>query len=153
VADDDTPPAPASAPEPTEVVYRVLHLESVLYDLVDPSPTIHLVEAEPPYRYLVIPIALSDAVALHNALSNVVGRRPSTHELVTTVFTRLQAEVIAAKIVRVENGVFFAELDLMTPKGREVFDCRVSDALTLALRQSAAAPILCADEVLASFYA
>src|SRR5665213_385778 len=135
-----------------DVMFRVMHLESVLYDLTDASPMIHLLEAESPFRYLVIPVALSDAIALQNAHGAIEGRRPSTHELMTTVLTRLQGEVIAARIVRYEGGVFYAELDLMTPRGREIFDCRTSDALSMALRQSVPAPILCSDDVLESYY-
>ena len=136
-----------------DVTFRVMHLEAVLYDLTDASPMIHLLEAESPFRYLVIPVALSDAVALQNAHGAIEGRRPNTHELMTTILTRLQGEVIAARVVRYEGGVFYAELDLMTPRGREVFDCRTSDALSLALRQTVPAPILCAEEVLQSYYA
>jgi uncharacterized protein len=135
------------------VPFRVMHLESVLYDLTDPSPMIYLVEASSPFRYLVVPVALADAVALQHAHSSIEGRRPGTHELMTTILTRLQAEVIAARIVRYEGGVFYSELDLMTPKGREVIDCRTSDALSLALRQKAQAPILCSEEVLQRYYA
>ena len=135
-----------------DVTFRVMHLESVLYDLTDASPMIHLLEAESPFRYLVIPVALSDAIALQNAHGAIEGRRPSTHELMATMLTRLQGEVIAARIVRYEGGVFYAELDLMTPRGREVFDCRTSDALSMALRQSVPAPILCSDDVLESYY-
>jgi len=142
-----------AAPHPEDVHFRVMHFESVLYDLTDASPMIHLLESESPFRYLVIPVALSDAVALQNAHGAIEGRRPSTHELMTTILTRLQAEVIAARVVRYEGGVFYAELDLMTPRGREVFDCRTSDALAMALRQNVAAPILCAEDVLESYYA
>ena len=136
-----------------DVAFHVMRFESVLYDLTDPSPMVHLLEAESPFRYLVIPIALADAVALQLAHSQIEGRRPATHELMTTILTRLQAEVIAARIVRYEGGVFYSELDLMTPRGREVLDCRTSDALTMALRQLAPAPILCSDEVLQRYYA
>jgi hypothetical protein len=109
-------------------------------------------EAESPFRYLAIPLAVSDGIALQNAHRSIEGRRPSTSELITTILTRLQAEVIAARIVRYDGGIFYAELDLMTPRGREVFDCRTSDALTLALRQRVPAPILCAEEVLALYF-
>jgi uncharacterized protein len=135
-----------------DVPFRVMHLESVLYDLADPSPLLHLLEAEAPFRYLVIPVALPDAIAIQYAHSAIVGRRPSTHELMNAVMTRLGTEVIAARIVRYEEGVFFAELDLMTPKGREVFDCRTSDAISMALRQNSPAPILCSEEVLQHYY-
>jgi bifunctional DNase/RNase len=136
-----------------ENVFRVMHLESVLYDLTDPSPFVHLLEAEAPYRYLVIPVALADGIAIQHAHSAIVGRRPSTHELMNAVMTRLGTEVIAARIVRYEAGVFYAELDLMTPKGQQVFDCRTSDAISMALRQNSPAPILCAEEVLQRYYA
>jgi uncharacterized protein len=129
--------------------FRVMTVESVLYDLSDASPLVHLMESESPFRYLAIPLGVPDAIALQNAHRSIEGRRPSTSELMTTILTRLQAEVIAARIVRYEGGIFYAELDLMTPRGREVFDCRTSDALILALRQRVPAPILCAEEVLA----
>jgi bifunctional DNase/RNase len=134
------------------VIFKVMTVESVMYDLSDPSPLVHLTEAESPYRYITIPIALPEAVALHNAVSNIDGRRPGTHELVASVLRRLQCDVIAARIVRCEQGVFYAELDLMTPKGREVFDCRTSDALIFAARQVPPAPVLCAEAVLEALY-
>jgi bifunctional DNase/RNase len=133
--------------------FRVMNVESVLFDLSDASPLAHLMEAESPFRYLAIPLAVPDAIALQNAHRALEGRRPSTSELMTTILARLQAEVIAARIVRYDQGIFYAELDLMTPRGREVFDCRTSDALTLALRQRVPAPILCAEEVLSLYFA
>ncbi|HTT58987.1 MAG TPA: bifunctional nuclease domain-containing protein [Acidimicrobiales bacterium] len=132
--------------------FRVMNVESVLYDLGESSPLVHLMEAESPYRYLAIPVALADAVALHHAHTATEGRRPSTSELMTTILARLQAEIIAARIVRYEDGVFYGELDLMTPRGHEIVDCRTSDAITLALRQRVPAPILCAEEVLSLYF-
>jgi bifunctional DNase/RNase len=134
------------------IAFKVMTVESVMYDLSDPAPLVHLTEAESPYRYVTIPIALPEAVALHNAVSDIDGRRPGTHELVASVLRRLQCDVIAARIVRYEQGIFYAELDLMTPKGREVFDCRTSDALILAARQTVPAPVLCAETVLEALY-
>lgn len=155
MSDETTEDGPSHEPPPArdDRVFHVMHLESVLYDLTDPAPTAHLVEAETPYRYLVIPLGLADALALSNAHVAIAGRRPGTHELMTTILARAQCEVIASRIVRYDGGVFYAELDLMTPRGREVVDCRTSDALTLALRQAVPAPILCAEEVLQAYYA
>lgn len=149
---DETQMDEVVVPETPVVQYRVFTLDSVLYDLTDASPQAHLIEAESPYRYLVIPLALPDALSLQQALTGIEGRRPSTHELMRDVLGRLQVDVIAVRIVRFEGGVFFAELELMTAKGREVFDCRTSDALTLAYRQIVPAPVLCAEEVLESYY-
>jgi bifunctional DNase/RNase len=139
--------------DPDTVSFSVMSIESVLYDLSDSSPLVHLIEEETPYRYIAMPIALPEAVALHNALDKIDGRRPGTHEVIAEILRRLQADVVAARIVRYENGVFFAELDLMTPRGHEIFDCRTSDALILAARQSVRAPVLCAESVLQAFYA
>ncbi len=138
----------ATNPAPDEITYKVMSIESVLFDLGDTSPQVHLMEADLPYRYLSIPIALAEAQALHNAMNGVAGRRPGTHELVAEMLTRLRADVVSARIVRFDAGVFYAELDVMTPRGREVFDCRTSDALIIAQRQKVPSPILCNEEIL-----
>jgi bifunctional DNase/RNase len=158
--DDATPkPTPTLAPEPIPILapdlpvtFKVMNVESVLYDLADAAPLVHLMEAESPYRYVAIPVALPEAVALSNALSGTEGRRPSSHELFSEVLARLRADVVAARIVRYDGGVFYTELDVMTPRGREVFDCRTSDALILAIRQKVQAPVLCDEEVLVALY-
>ena len=134
-----------------EITFRVMSVESVLFDLNDAAPQVHLMENDVPFRNLSIPIALPEAFGLYNALQGVAGRRPSTHELTTDLLQRLRAEIIAVRIVRYEGGVFYAELDVMTLRGREQVDCRASDALILALRQTVPAPVLCAEEVLANF--
>src|ERR1039457_5656967 len=123
------------------VQFSVMSIESVLYDLSDSSPLIHLIEEETPYRYLAIPIALPEAVALHNALDKIEGRRPGPHEATSAVLRRLCADIVAARIPRYDGGVFYAELDLMTPRGREVFDCRTSCSLFLATRQGVRGPV------------
>ena len=128
----------------------VMTVESVTYDLAETAPVVRLLEAEAPYRSLEVPIALPEAIALAHALENRAGRRPSTHELFATVLGELRGEVVAARIARVENGVYFGELVLMTPRGRRVIDCRVSDALILALRQPVVAPVLCEADVLSA---
>jgi uncharacterized protein len=139
--------------DPDTVQFNVMSIESVLFDLSDASPLVHLIEEETPYRYLAIPIALAEAVALHNALDKIDGRRPGTHEVMAEVLRRLNADIVAARITRYDGGVFYAELDLMTSRGHEIFDCRTSDALILATRQGVRAPVLCAESVLQAFYA
>jgi hypothetical protein len=154
VAVDETIVVPDDAGAENDTVkFNLMSVESVLYDLSDSSPLVHLTESDSPYRYLAIPIALPEAVALHNALDKIDGRRPGTHEVVATILAQLKADIVAARITRYENGVFYAELDVMSPSGHDVFDCRTSDALILAIRQGTRAPILCAESVLRDFYA
>jgi bifunctional DNase/RNase len=136
----------------TSTVFRVMNLESVVFDLGDPSPQVHLMESEMPFRHISVSIALPEAQALYAVLHGITGRRPSTHELTSAILRQLQADVIAVRVVRHEAGVFYAELDVMTPRGRELFDCRTSDGFILAMRQAVPAPILCAEEVIQSFY-
>jgi len=141
------------AVDPDTAQFNLMSVESVLYDLSDTSPLVHLTESDTPYRYLAIPIALPEAIALHNALDKIDGRRPGTHEVMSKILQQLKADIVAARITRFENGVFYAELDVMSPSGHDVFDCRTSDALILATRQSVRAPILCAESVLRDYYA
>ncbi|MGH9020584.1 MAG: bifunctional nuclease family protein [Acidimicrobiales bacterium] len=128
--------------------FRVVTAESVTYDLSDSSPFVHLMETQPPYRNLSIPIAIGEATALQLALDGGTGRRPGTHELASELLARLRADVVAVRIVREEGGVYYAELDLMGPGGHVVVDSRPSDAIILAMRQRPPAPILCARGVL-----
>jgi bifunctional DNase/RNase len=151
-AEEPVVPEVEVAPDPNDVVYRVMTVGSVRFDLGTASPQIHLVEEESPYRNVSISVALGEAQSLHNALVGAVGVRPSTHELASAIIAQLRADIIAVRILRHEHGVFYSELDLMTQHGRERFDCRTSDGVILAIRQAVAAPILCAEEVLASFY-
>src|SRR5579863_6591913 len=71
--------------------FNVMSIESVLYDLSDSSPMVHMIEDQSPYRYLAIPIGLPEAVALHNAIDKIDGRRPGTHEVMSEVLRRLNA--------------------------------------------------------------
>jgi bifunctional DNase/RNase len=145
-------PETAVIPDNNDTTFRVMTVGSVRFDLGDSSPQIHLVEEETPYRNISVTVALAEAQSLHNALIGKVGIRPSTHELTSSIIAQLQADIIAVRILRHENGVFYSELDLMTTRGQERLDCRTSDGVILAIRQAVAAPILCAEEILQSFY-
>jgi len=128
--------------------FRVIQVQSVDYDFASASAVVNLREAEAPGRWLRLPVALADATALFQAREGLVGRRPTTSELMATVLAELQADIIAARIVARVEGVYLGELDVMSVRGRRVFDCRPSDAMVLALRQRVKAPLLCAEELL-----
>jgi bifunctional DNase/RNase len=138
----------ASANAAPDVVFRVVQVDQVTYDFSNASAAVVLREAEGMRRVLALPVALNDATAIHHAWQHVAGRRPATNELVVFILQELHADVIAARIVRVDAGVYYGELDLMSKQGRRVFDCRPSDAIALALRQVVPAPLLVADELL-----
>jgi bifunctional DNase/RNase len=143
------PPATPS-PAPVAPTFRVMDVDDVTLDLPSQYPAVTLVEAEPPMRELVFPVGLPEGTALAQALRRLGGRRPMTHELFMQVLQRAHIDVIAVRLVGREEGNLLAELDLMTPGGRECVDCRPSDGLVLALRMPVPAPILVDERLLES---
>jgi uncharacterized protein len=149
----DVGPAPDPAPDEGEgdgvipppippPVFRVMVFEDVSLDLPTQYPVVTLIENEPPLRSLVFPVGLAEGTALALALRRMESPRPTTHELFMEVMQRGRIDVIALRLNGRENGNYLAELDVMTPLGRERITCRPSDGLVLALRMPVSAPIL-----------
>ena len=149
VAAEDVPVPAATASAPvSQPVFRVMHVEEVSLDLPSQYPAVTLVESEPPGRMLVFPVGLPEGTAMAQALRRMEGRRPMTHELFVQVLQRARIDVIAVRLVGRQEGNLLADLDLMTPGGREVLDCRPSDGIVLALRMAVPAPILVDERLL-----
>jgi bifunctional DNase/RNase len=145
VAVDDG--APSVVNDPNAIVYRVVELLDVSVTLPASHAMVQLSETESPYRTLAFPIALPEAAALELARTKGTGRRPGTHELFSESLARANVDVIALRILGVDEGVYLAELELMTQRGREVVSCRPSDGLILCLRQGVPAPVLVNEAV------
>jgi bifunctional DNase/RNase len=150
VAAETPDPAVAEAEAEPEVPheFRVMDVDDVTLDLPSPYPYVTLVEAEPPMRALVFPVGLPEGTAMAQALRRMDSRRPMTHELFMQVLQRARIDVIALRLVGRDEGNLLAELDLMTPGGRERVDCRPSDGIVLALRMPVPAPILVDERLL-----
>jgi bifunctional DNase/RNase len=144
-ATEPAPPDPAAAAGPS---FRVMHVEDVSLDLPAPHPSVTLVEAEPPMRTLVFPVGIPEGTALAQALRRIPGRRPMTHELFMEVLQRAHIDVVSVRLTGRDEGNLVAELDLMTPSGRELVDCRPSDGLVLALRMPVPSPVLVDERLL-----
>ncbi len=132
----------ASTTEPEAAHFAVVEVTNVDVVLPATHAVVHLREAEAPHRTLSIPIGLAEGAALAAARERLVGQRPSTHELFCEVLARANLDVIAVRLIDEQDGVYFAELDLMGARGREVVACRPSDGLVVALRQRVPAPLL-----------
>jgi len=137
---DEVPPVPPAPPS-----FRVMDIDDVSLELPSQYPSVSLVEADPAGRMLVFPVGLPEGIALAQAIRRMESRRPMTHELFMHVLQRARIDVIALRLTGREEGNLLAELDLMTPAGRERVDCRPSDGLVLSQRMPVPAPIL-ADE-------
>ncbi len=127
---------------------HIVDLLDVTYDFERQAGVLLLREAEGAGRTLAIPVALADAQQVRRAARGESLPRPSTHDLTLALLNASGTHVVSAVVTREEEGLFFAEVHLMTTQGAQSRDARPSDALTLALRQTPRAPILVADEVL-----
>lgn len=99
-------------------------------------------------QVLPVWIGQQEATSILIALEGRQPPRPLSHDLISTLFGAVGAELQRVDVTRIDEGTFFAELALVTPSGRQVLDSRPSDAIALALR--ADAPIWVADEVIAA---
>ncbi len=143
------PSVPTPTPPPAlRASFRVMDVDDVSLDLPSQYPSVTLVETEPPMRELVFPVGLTEGTAMAQALRGISGRRPMTHELFMQVLQHAHIDVIAVRLVGRDEGNLLAELDLMTPSGRERVDCRPSDGIVLALRMPVPAPILVDERLL-----
>lgn len=84
--------------------------------------------------------------ALKLQIDGIRTERPLTYDLMLETFDRHGVRIVRADILRIANATFFAELTTEAGNATQVFDCRPSDALNLALR--AGAPIAVARGVL-----
>jgi hypothetical protein len=126
-----------------DAVFEVMDIVNVVFDLPATSPVVNLREAAAPFRAISFPIGLPEAQAIALALHKERGTRPGSHELFNDVLAVTGVDIVAVRLTGARDGAIHAELDLMGPRGHEVLDCRPSDGIALAVRQSPPAPLLC----------
>ncbi len=86
-------------------------------------------------RFLPIWVGASEATAIAFVQQGVQPARPMTHDLLADVIEGLDAVLTSVHMTKIENGIFFAELNLRTSAGVVVtISARPSDAIALALR-------------------
>jgi bifunctional DNase/RNase/DNA-binding transcriptional MerR regulator len=84
------------------------------------------------------------ALKLH--VEGIRTERPLTYDLMLQALDRHGVRIVRADVVRIVKPTFFAQLTTESQDGEQVFDCRPSDAINLALR--AGAPVAIAQGVL-----
>ena len=98
-------------------------------------------------RSLPIIVGSSEAQAIALYLEGVDMPRPMTHDLLINVLEKLDSEINRVSIARMDNGTFFAEIEVTNVQvGEIVIDSRPSDAIAIALRTLT--PIYVSDEVM-----
>ena len=86
------------------------------------------------------------AAAIAYALEGVQTPRPMTHDLLASTIMALGARLLTVEIVEQRDSSYIALLRLVRDGAEVAVDTRPSDAIALALRQSA--PILVDDKVM-----
>lgn len=97
-------------------------------------------------KVLPIWIGAMEAMAISLALNEVALPRPMTHDLLLLCIQGLEAEVRRVEVVRLEEGTYYAEIEVFQGDKVKRIDSRPSDAIALALR--AKAPIFVAEKIL-----
>jgi bifunctional DNase/RNase len=98
-------------------------------------------------RLLPITVGEFEAKAIVRAANRIPQARPSTHDLLAAVVSRLRARLERVVIHDLRDETFFCQLELVGEVGLLEVDCRTSDAVALALRLDS--PIYAMPEVLA----
>jgi bifunctional DNase/RNase len=99
-------------------------------------------------RVLPIFIGIWEAVSINSAKIKEVLPRPFTHDLFIDLCARFGITLQSLQIDSIDNGVYYAQLVLVSDHHEEYLDCRPSDGIALALR--ADIPIFVDESVLAS---
>lgn len=97
-------------------------------------------------RELPVIIGKSEAYAIIRFLERKSPERLLTHDLMKVITEALQGDVVEVNIIKLVEGVFFAEICLV--KDTHIFriDARVSDAIALSIRFGA--PIYAREEIM-----
>lgn len=96
--------------------------------------------------HLPIWIGVAEATSIASAIKEVAMARPLTHDLVHDIFGELGVRVQRVVITELRDSTYFSELLLAIGDKVMIFDSRPSDAIAIALRESA--PIFVAKQVL-----
>lgn len=110
-----------------------LELVGVRVELPANQPIILLKERDGT-RYLPIWIGATEAAAIAFALQGVETPRPLTHDLFVEVLRDLGVDLAAVHITDLQDGTYYAELQLTQDGNVHSVSARPSDAIALASR-------------------
>jgi len=99
-------------------------------------------------RILPIFIGIWEAVSINSARIKEVLPRPFTHDLFLDLCAKFTISMRSLQIDSIDNGVYYAQLVLVSDQHEEYLDCRPSDGIALALR--ADIPIFVDENVFAA---
>ena len=99
-------------------------------------------------RFLPIFIGSPEATAIVYALQGMETPRPMTHDLFKTVLDGMDVKLDRVEITALQDGTFYAEIELTRDGTKSRISSRPSDAIALAVRFGAEVPIYADEAVL-----
>lgn len=123
-----------------------MYVNTILFDSRN-SSYIVVLRDETGKKILPIWIGASEGNSIALAMSNVKPARPLSHDLIVSIFDRLEVEVARVVVSDLIENTFYASLYLLHNNQEHHIDSRPSDAIAIAIRTGA--PIFVEEEVLA----
>lgn len=121
-----------------------MRIKGLVIDPISKMPIVVLEDLEGE-RMLPIWIGVFEANAISLKMENVVTPRPMTHDLVTSLLRKLEAEVQKIVVTDVRDNTFYARIHCRHNGEEILVDSRPSDAIALSLRMDA--PIFVEEDV------
>ncbi len=122
-----------------------MSVSTILFDSKN-SSYIVVLKDESGKKILPIWIGASEGNSIALALSKVKASRPLTHDLIVSIFDRLEGEIARVVISDLIDNTFYASLYLLQNSKEFHIDSRPSDAIAVAIRTGA--PVFVEEEVL-----
>lgn len=122
-----------------------MNINSILFDGKNNSYIVVLKD-ETGQKILPIWIGSAEGNSIALAMSNVKAARPLTHDLIATMFDRLEIEIARVVISDLIDNTFYASLYLLQNNKEFHIDSRPSDAIAIALRTGA--PVFVDEDVI-----
>ncbi len=97
-------------------------------------------------RRLPIVIGTPEAQSIAIVMEKINPPRPLSHDLMVSVFSALNVDLLEVFIYKFDEGAFFAELTLQQGEDQYKIDSRTSDGVALAIRTNT--PIYTTEEIM-----
>jgi bifunctional DNase/RNase len=107
-----------------------------------------LLREESGSRFLPIFIGSPEATAIVYALQGLETPRPMTHDLFKNVLDDMKVGLEKVEITELQDGTFYAEIELDREGTKSRISSRPSDAIALAVRYGGDIPIFADEAVL-----
>lgn len=115
--------------------YHILKIKSITPSSIGAASFVLILESIHSTK-LSFPIVIGnqEAQSISIILEGISIKRPLTHDLFINLFSLINVTLEFVEITKFNDGVFFAELNLINDDKHIVLDARPSDAIALAIR-------------------